>query len=74
LGRHTGIGLYASRSFHKNGSSARSFQPSKLQPVENGSISQVRATSLRCSPCLRQLLRPAGRQHRQSTVDGHHQQ
>jgi len=38
FGRHTGIGLYVSRSFHKNGESSSSFQPSNAHALENGSI------------------------------------
>jgi hypothetical protein len=71
---HTGIGLYVSRTFHAKGVSARSFQPSNAQPVANGSMCHARARSARSSRCRRQLFRPAGRQHRHSTVDGHHQQ
>src|SRR5262249_43662177 len=50
FGRHTGIDLYVSRVFHKTGECSSSRQPSKLSPLENGSIFQLRATCARCSP------------------------
>jgi hypothetical protein len=49
FGSQTGIGLYVSRTFHANGVSARSFQPSNAQPVANGSIFQPRVREARSS-------------------------